>query len=88
MQNIMSFLSCIREITIICATCRFMDQLPNHNIGAACRGYLDCIGNAFKSCFNAMSEKCADCFHHNDSAVPPHVELAGSNVNDNTEGQA
>jgi hypothetical protein len=66
--------------------------IQDNNIRAECRAcctsYLDCIGSAFKNCFNAISEKCADCFHHNDNAALAQVELAGSNVNDNMEGQA
>lgn len=82
--NIMALMRCIQEVAYTCLACRYMDQMPNHNIGSACRGYAECIGNAFKNCFNAISEKCIGCCHHNEEV--PGIELAGAH-NEGTEGQ-
>lgn len=77
---------CLESAVSVLFMCRIMDQLPNHNIGSACRGYIECIGNGLKNCFAFISEKCVSCCHTEEA--PPHVELGGSNANDHPEGQA
>jgi hypothetical protein len=83
LENISALLRCIQDIAYTCLACRMMDQMPNNNIGSACRGYTECIGNAFKNCFNAIGEKCISCYSTNQEA--PAVDLAGVH---HAEGEA